>query len=136
VRPEIVPGSSFVWHASALGQAIAAHLPAPESRDMIEAATFVQYAKSTIMKKQDLSRRLDDVRKQGFALSISEAYDGDITVAAPVYDHADRPYAAVSIAVLASEKTPAYVRKHYAPVVVELARAVSATAGMQRPAPR
>lgn len=102
VSPNVVLGSSFPWHVTAMGQAIVASLPAECRNRIIEQTTFYPYASKTIMTRDDLARRLAEVRKSGIAVSSSETYDDDISIGAPVFDHAGNVAAAISIVGLAS----------------------------------
>lgn len=124
-RPDVVIGSVFPWSASSLGQAMVAHLSPDEIEAAIGQAQFTRYARQTILTVADLRKRLLEVREQGYSLAVDEAYDGDISIGAPVFDQAGRPQSAVSIAVLGSSWTPAQARKKLAPILLELAKAIS-----------
>jgi DNA-binding IclR family transcriptional regulator len=125
VRREVVVGSSFPWHVSSLGQAIVAQLPDDEIAEKIARVEFVQYAAHTIVNAAALRKRIAEIQKNGFAISYQEIYDGDVSIAAPVFDQAGRVSASVSIAVLASNWTVDDVRARFAPMVMELANTVS-----------
>lgn len=127
VRPNIVVGSKFPWYVSSVGQAITAFLPGKEIDAMLEEAPFTRYARQTLTTRRELERRLIEIREQGFSLTADEAYDGDISIAAPVFDSQRLPLAAVSIAVLSSSWTTAQVRKKFSATVIELANAISHT---------
>ena len=97
VAPNVTLGSSFPWHISALGQVIVAHLEKKEAEAMVNAVSFVPYASRTIMSKDALLERLEQIRSTGIASSAHEIFEGDISVAAPIFDAARKPIAGVNI---------------------------------------
>lgn len=99
ISPQIGLGSSFPWHVSGLGQAIVAYLPEEQRRAMIGDVRFARRASNTIMDRDTLHERLEDIRKSGSVVAFNENFDGDITVAAPVFDAAHQVAAAVNIVV-------------------------------------
>lgn len=97
VAPNITLGSSFSWHISAIGQAIVAHLPTDEAQKLIGDVRYVPYASGSIMSREELVSRLETVRRNGFAVAHHEIFEGDISVAAPIFDASRRAVAAVNI---------------------------------------
>lgn len=133
ISPNVGLGSSFPWHTSVLGQVVAAHLPPAELQALIDGVTFVQYASRTIMDADKLAERLAQIRQTGIVMARSEVFEGDITVAAPVFDYSGHVVAAVSIVVLQSSWTEEKAAR-LQPVVRELANAISSRAQFLRPA--
>jgi IclR family transcriptional regulator, pca regulon regulatory protein len=97
VSPNVGLGSSFPWHVTALGQAIVAHLPTAERTHLIEGVTFHRYASRTIMSRAQLVQRLEQTRELGVVTSVSETFEGDISIAAPVFDYSGLVVAAVNV---------------------------------------
>lgn len=124
ISPNVGLGSSFPWHTSVLGQVIAAYLPPDERDALLENAKFVQYTPRTLMTVDALRERLAQIRQDGFVMSRSEIYEGDISLAAPIVDYSGHVVAAVSIVVLLSSWTEEKAA-HLQPVVGELASAIS-----------
>lgn len=99
ISPQIGLGSSFPWHVSGLGQAIVAYLPEERRQAMLGEVRFTRRASNTIMDRDTLHDRLEDIRRSGSVVVFNENVDGDITVAAPVFDSARQVAAAVNIVV-------------------------------------
>lgn len=97
VSTNVTLGSSFPWHISAIGQSIVAHLPVDEAESLISDVRYVPYASGTILNREALVERLETVRSNGFAVTHHEIYEGDISIAAPVFDASRRAVAAVNI---------------------------------------
>ena len=100
VAPNVTLGSSFPWHISAIGQAIVAHLPEDEAEELIRDVRYVAYASGSIMSREELVARLETIRRDGVATTYHEIFEGDISVAAPVFDASRRAVAAVNINVV------------------------------------
>jgi DNA-binding IclR family transcriptional regulator len=124
VSPNVGLGSSFPWHNSVLGQVIGAYLPRAELEAMIDRIKFVQYTRRTITTAEKLRERIEQIRQSGIVMASSEIYEGDISVAAPIFDYSGQVVAAVSIVVLESSWTEEKAA-HLKPVVRELANAIS-----------
>lgn len=97
VSTNVTLGSSFPWHISAIGQSIVAHLPVEEAEALIGDVRFVSYASGTIVNREELVERLETVRGNGYAVTHHEIYEGDISIAAPIFDASRRAVAAVNI---------------------------------------
>lgn len=126
VTPNIGIGSGFPWHVSGLGQSIVAYLPEVERQGFVDRVAFVRRASQSIMDKETLNRRLDDIRLKRSVVVHNENYDGDITVAAPIFESTGHVVAAVNIVVAPqrwSEERAAALR----PSVLQLANALSSS---------
>lgn len=131
VSPNVGLGSSFPWHTSVLGQVMVAYLPEAEAQALIANVKFVPYTSRTIMTAEKLRERLDEIRRSGIVLARSEIYEGDISVAAPIFDYSGQVVAAVSIVVLESSWTEEKAA-HLKPIVRELANAISSRPQLSR----
>jgi len=108
-------------------------LLAPLERTKID----LVFAKSDLIKHTELTetdpRRLHEilaqVRRQGYALSIQEAFVGDISVAAPIFDDQDNVTAAVNVAVPFPRWSVAKAKRQLIPVVRDVGKAVSKALG-------
>ncbi len=95
------------------------------------------FAKSDLIKHTELTetdpRRLHEilaqVRRQGYALSNQEAFVGDISVAAPIFDDQDNVTAAVNVAVPFPRWSVAKAKRQLIPVVRDVGKAVSKALG-------
>jgi len=97
LRFSIDIGSTVGLHSTALGKAIAAHLPVPVLTDVLGSGKLSRATSRTITTREELRAELDRVRQRGFAINKGESVDGLIAVAAPVFDAKDRILASVSV---------------------------------------
>ncbi len=75
-------GRRLPVHCTSSGKVIAAFNPAVDQA--CRAAGFPAYAPRTIRTESDWSRALSDVRRQGFAVSHGESFEGMTSIAVPV----------------------------------------------------
>lgn len=123
IQFDTYPGKRSPFHVTALGRAIAAHLPDDERAALVDG------------HGRRLRRILADARAAGYAVEDGEESDGVGCIAAPVFGPDDRVLASVGITgfsreLFAGEDVPC------APAVVAAARAVSAELGHRPPAER
>lgn len=90
-------GSRAAIHATALGKAIAAHLPEADRRRLLSAQDLQVYTDHTIVSKGDLDQQLNIIKARGYAISIGEQHEDISAVAAPILDHRARPIGAIGI---------------------------------------
>jgi len=79
------PGSVAPLHATALGKAIAAHLPEPELASLLRAAGMPRFTPRTVTTVPRFEREVRAVRARGYALDRQEQDVGAICVAAPIF---------------------------------------------------
>jgi len=96
VKMTVEIGSSFPLHAGASSKAFLAWLPPDERRRHTE-PPLAPLTEATIVSPSELRRELDQIREQGFAVSLGERQPGAGSVAAPVLDDQLRPVAVVSV---------------------------------------
>jgi IclR family acetate operon transcriptional repressor len=84
-------------HASALGKAIAAHLPPRELMTILGKARLVRFTDRTLTSRQALRAQLARVRHEGYALNDEETILGAVALAAPIFDSLGKAFAAVSV---------------------------------------
>ncbi|MGD0662209.1 MAG: IclR family transcriptional regulator [Syntrophorhabdales bacterium] len=99
VAPKI--GDKLPFHVSPGGKSILAFSD-PKTVDNLLAGELEKHTPNTITDRVALARHLEGVRKQGFAFSREEMLLGVHTVGAPIFDHDNRPVAAVVIVGLVS----------------------------------
>lgn len=126
-------GSRTGAYAAALGHAILAWLPLERQRDIIERSNRVKVSEKTLTRVDELLRRLQQVRKQGYAVSDGENAYGLRTVAAPVFDVDGSPLAGVSLTIHTDRQSMrefvASAGPRVCEVAEELTRAIHQTAG-------
>lgn len=96
VRMDVQLGRPFPLHAGASSKAFLAFLPEEEREDYIARVRLDAMTAQTITDPAVLRRELDQVRQQGFAISMGERQADAASVAAPVFD-ADGPVAVISV---------------------------------------
>ncbi|HWR50930.1 MAG TPA: IclR family transcriptional regulator [Bryobacteraceae bacterium] len=100
-------GDGCALHASALGKAIAAHLPADELEAALGPGPLQRFTDRTITSRSQVASELLRVRKNGVAVNDGETVEGAYFVGAPVFDANDRVCAALSICAPTARCTPA-----------------------------
>lgn len=117
-------GSRLPAFCSAAGRAILAHLPA-ERAQAILAQRRVAMTRYTVTDLKALDAILDRTRRDMFVINDQEAYLGDISVAAPIFDRDGDVGSAINIAVPSSRWTVAGVKKDLVPMLLQCARRIS-----------
>lgn len=89
-------GLQLPWHATSTGKAMVAHLSPAEQADFLGQA-LVAHTAHTRIDPVLLKTELDQIRRQGYALSLEELELGFAAVSVPVFNHDGYPVAAVSV---------------------------------------
>jgi DNA-binding IclR family transcriptional regulator len=97
LRVAAFPGERNPLHCTALGKAILAFLPESEASTLLDGYPLVKKTPRTITQKAHLHKHLASVREHGVALDLEENLSGVTCVAAPIFDHAGRVVAALSV---------------------------------------
>ena len=87
-------------HAGASVQAILAFLPLEETKK-IYTEPFEKFTQNTITDHNKLEKRLQNIRKQGYAISDQEVYIGSFGIAAPIFDRNQDVIASIAVSGLA-----------------------------------
>jgi len=86
VRMSVKVGAAYPLHAGASSKAILAFLPEAETDAYLERSDLAALTPDTITDAAILRRELDQIRQQGFAVSMGERQAGAGSVAAPVFN--------------------------------------------------
>ncbi|MBI5301345.1 MAG: IclR family transcriptional regulator [Chloroflexi bacterium] len=121
-------GKRAAAHSTALGKAILACLPMADAQAFIKQYGLPAVTTKTITDRARFLQELDKVREQGFALDDEENEVGGRCVAAPVFDHAGKPVASVSVSAPSARLAMADVPRIGARVL-EIAKAISRDLG-------
>jgi IclR family transcriptional regulator, KDG regulon repressor len=97
IRSEL--GKRAWLHSTALGKAILAYMIPEEVQTILAGYEFIQVTPKTITNLADFLEELKHVRKTGYAIDEEENELGGRCLAAPVFNNAGKPVAAVSISV-------------------------------------
>lgn len=81
------------------GKAILAYLPDGMREEYMRAVTFQRFTKNTISSKKALLATLEDVRKNGFALSMEEYTPGIVGVGVPILSPGGFPLGSLNVAI-------------------------------------
>jgi DNA-binding IclR family transcriptional regulator len=125
-------GSKLPAFCTAPGRVILAYLEEGESTWVLEKTDIKAYTPFTVIEKIKIVAALAAIRRDGYCISNQEAFVGDISVAAPVFNFAGRVVAAVNIAVSTSRWTVDKVREKLMPVTVGVAADISAAMGFPK----
>jgi len=90
-------GARRSLHATALGKALGAFIPAAQCEDILSSINFQPATPSTIMNLVQFRQELEKVRRQGYAIDNEEAVQGARCVSAPILNSRGEPLGAVSV---------------------------------------
>ncbi|VTU45377.1 IclR family transcriptional regulator [Variovorax sp. PBL-E5] len=122
-------GSKLPAFCTAPGRTILAYMEEVESNWILEKSDIKAYTPYTITDKQKIVGTFKQIRRNGYFISNQEAFVGDISVAAPVFNWAGRILAAVNIAVPTSRWSVKEVAAKLMPIAVRTASEISAALG-------
>ena len=122
-------GVRMPLHATAMGKAIMAFMPDVEQMRMMEQIDFTALTKRTPRTAAVLTADLRTTRKRGFAVSDQEYLESYRGIAAPIFDEAGMPVAALSAGAFTSQKTLRELRDVLGPRIVRSSLAISALLG-------
>ena len=97
LRFSIDIGSTVGLHSTALGKAIAAHLPPEVLTEALGTGKLMRITPRTITTRDELRVELDRVRQRGFAINKGESVEGLIAVASAIFDSKGRILASVTV---------------------------------------
>ena len=126
-------GTRFPAHATSMGRAILAQLPADEVRRRFTGRTLARFSAATPTTLKALLATLEEDRARGFIVSRSNFEAGIASVAAPLFDAEGAVVAAINIstpeATVAREALETTIRDQ----VVHAAKTISEWLGHRRP---
>jgi DNA-binding IclR family transcriptional regulator len=97
VRMHSSIGRQGFAHSTAVGKAMIAFLPEDAVASIVAEHGLPALTANTITDLGALAEELDQVRRQGYAIDDLENEEGIRCVGAPIFDHTDKPVAAVSV---------------------------------------
>ncbi len=99
-------GSRLKLHAGASSKVLWAFLPEDEIDCILAQVVLTPFLPNTITQKEEMQAELREIRRRGYAVSFEETDNGAMGVAAPVYDHTNRPVAGIGIIGPVARVTP------------------------------
>jgi IclR family pca regulon transcriptional regulator len=127
----ITVGSRLPAHATSKGRVLLANLPEAELDALFALMAYSRFTDRTVIDGTELREDLEEVRRQGWAIVDQQLEEGLSSVAAPIVDPSGRVAAALSVCAHAGRVDPVALRSRFLPLVVEMARRISA-AWLQR----
>jgi IclR family transcriptional regulator, pca regulon regulatory protein len=127
------PGTRIPAYSAALGHILLAHLPRDEQIKRLDSRPRLKLSERTLTDLDALLNRLDQVRRQGYAVSDGENAYGLRTIAAPVVGSQGDVIAGLSATVDAARMEMANFQEYALPVVVDMAtrlREISMKSGL------
>jgi IclR family acetate operon transcriptional repressor len=97
IRAFFRPGTRTSFHASGIGKAVLAHLPAERVSAMVRRGGLQAYTPRTMTDPGDLARDLWDARIRGWAIDDEERHAGMRCVAAAIFNEFGEPIGGISI---------------------------------------
>jgi IclR family pca regulon transcriptional regulator len=92
-------GHRSPFHCTASGLVLTSDLPSEEVDAMIERQGLRKYTSKTVTTPAKLKRRIEEVKKQGFAIADGEYKTDLCAIAVPVWDHSGQVAASLMTAV-------------------------------------
>jgi DNA-binding IclR family transcriptional regulator len=92
-------GTRVSLHASAVGKAYLARLPADEQRELLKQIDYVSFTPHTIVRPKDLAADLKTTRERGYAIDSAETEIEIHCLGAAICDRAGRPIGCISVSV-------------------------------------
>mgnify|MGYP001164635687 CR=1 FL=1 len=97
MRTSTAAGKRFPLNCTGVGKSILAGISEEELKDKLIRMTFTKFTDKTICDRDEFTKCLDKVRKNGYAEDFEELEIGLVCVAAPIYNHLGSAFAAISV---------------------------------------
>jgi DNA-binding IclR family transcriptional regulator len=101
-----VVGQCCFCHSTSIGKSMLAFLPVEEVDRIVALHGLSKMTERTITRREALDEELRRVREAGSAIDRGENIEGVICVGAPIFDHAGRVLAAISVSGPAGQMEP------------------------------
>lgn len=121
-------GDRLPAHASGIGLVLLAYAPA-EFQERVLGGPLERLTPLTVTDPAELRRRLDQVRRQGYAVATGQITLPDIVVAVPVRDPAGDVIAAVSVVLETARARPRVLAGLLERAAAEITRRMAASRG-------
>jgi IclR family transcriptional regulator, pca regulon regulatory protein len=127
ITSDITIGSRLPVFCTAPGQAMLSQMPRDRAMSILESAPREPRTPHTVTDIGEIVAKLNAAHERGFALAEQEAFNGEISIASAVTDRDGDVVGSVNIAVSLLRWKIADATKVLAPVVMEIAAAISRT---------
>lgn len=122
-------GSAIPAHCTATGKVLLSQLSEDQLNAVIERCGLVKYTDYTVDNIDTLKKHIDQIRKDGYAISDQEAVIGLTCIAVPIRDHSGSIVAAISIAGDTQSITNNNKQHEYIEMISESAEKISSYLG-------
>ena len=119
-------GSRLPAYATSMGRVLLAALPDAALEERLERIDVQPLTARTVASRDALRAVIEQVRRQGYALTDQELEQGLRSVAVPIHDASGAGVAALNISVHASRASVAELRSRFLPPAREAAAAIDA----------
>lgn len=89
-------GTRFPFHATSLGKALAAFLPADERAALLAGAPFQRFTERTVTERAAMEERLNLIATRGYDSALDELDYGIVSVAVPIFGRDKRVIASIN----------------------------------------
>lgn len=114
---------------SATGRVIAGKLPASEREALLRQTKYHAYTPHSVTDRAEMRALVEKAGKDGYSVTRSQWFSGDISVGAPIIDGAGRVVGAVSTSAPDSQMTAVEAKTKLVPATIEAARKISVAMG-------
>ena len=114
-------GTRLPAHATSMGQVLLASLPPDELERYFRTARPARFTAKTRVIRREIEARLEEVRRQGYALADQELEEGLRSIAVPLRDRAGRTVAAVNVSAHAARVPAKVLVQDYLPTLKQSA---------------
>jgi IclR family KDG regulon transcriptional repressor len=121
-------GAAVPLYCTAVGKVLLAYLPEPEREKILEQLEIKRFTADTVGSLQELRTQLERVQKNGYGCDLEEHEVHIRCIAAPIWDHAGRVNASLSMTGPAFRMSLARLRQ-LAPLLQDVGLKVSAELG-------
>ncbi len=132
IRAFFRPGTRSPFHASGIGKAVLAHLPAERVTAIIRGTGLEVFTSKTLPDAPALSRDLADIRRRGWSVDDEERFPGMRCVASAIFNEFGEPIGGISVSGPTVRVTPQRVAQ-LGPLVRDAAAAVTDMIGGRLP---
>jgi IclR family pca regulon transcriptional regulator len=114
---------------SATGRVIASKLPVEERQALLRQTRYHAHTPQSVTDRTEMTALVEKAGKDGYAITGSQWFTGDISVGAPIIDGSGRVVGAVSTSAPDRDMKIADARKKLVPATMEAARKISVAMG-------
>ena len=118
-------GTRVPVFCTAAGRAILSAMPDAQVTKILDASDLRAYTPHTITGRNEIMERIGEARRDGFSCVEQEYFRGDISIGSPVLDPDGAVVAAVTVYAPMTGWTAPAARDKLAPIVMEIAWAIS-----------